>query len=71
MDNVKIEKKWNKIWKDTKLYAFDKNRTDKKFYMLEMFSYPSGAKLHLGHWYNFGMSDSYARFKKIDRKSVV
>ena len=70
MDNVKIEKKWNKIWKDTKLYAFDKNRTDKKFYMLEMFSYPSGAKLHLGHWYNFGMSDSYARFKKMTGYNV-
>ena len=70
MDNVKIEKKWNKIWKDTKLYAFDKNRMDKKFYMLEMFSYPSGAKLHLGHWYNFGMSDSYARFKKMTGYNV-
>lgn len=70
MDNVKIEKKWNKIWKDTKLYAFDKTRTDKKFYMLEMFSYPSGAKLHLGHWYNFGMSDSYARFKKMTGYNV-
>lgn len=70
MDNVKIEKKWDKIWKDTKLYAFDKNRTDKKFYMLEMFSYPSGAKLHLGHWYNFGMSDSYARFKKMTGYNV-
>lgn len=70
MDNVKIEKKWNKIWKDTKLYAFNKNRMDKKFYMLEMFSYPSGAKLHLGHWYNFGMSDSYARFKKMTGYNV-
>lgn len=38
--------------------------------MLEMFSYPSGAKLHLGHWYNFGMSDSYARFKKMTGYNV-
>lgn len=70
MDNITIEKKWNKIWKDTDIYAFDKTRMDKKFYMLEMFSYPSGAKLHLGHWYNFGMSDSYARFKKMNGYNV-
>ena len=36
-----------------------------KYYVLEMFSYPSAAKLHMGHWYNFGPSDSFARFKKM------
>ena len=36
-----------------------------KKYILEMFSYPSGAKLHLGHWYNYGLSDTYARFKRM------
>ena len=36
-----------------------------KYYVLEMFSYPSGANLHLGHWYNYGLSDSFARFKKM------
>jgi leucyl-tRNA synthetase len=41
------------------------NEKKKKYYMLEMFSYPSGSKLHLGHWYNYGLSDSFARFKRM------
>ena len=48
------------------MYHFDKNSDKKKLYMLEMFSYPSGAKLHLGHWYNFGVADTWARFKKMN-----
>ncbi|MDR1093805.1 MAG: leucine--tRNA ligase [Clostridiales bacterium] len=36
-----------------------------KYYVLEMFSYPSSSKLHMGHWYNYGLSDSFARFKKM------
>lgn len=65
-----IDKKWQKIWKDTELYKFDNKNTDKKFYNLEMFSYPSGAKLHLGHWFNFGPTDSYARFKQMQGYNV-
>ena len=38
---------------------------DKKLYCLEMFSYPSGANLHLGHWYNFGVTDTWARLKRM------
>ena len=41
-----------------------------KFYTLEMFSYPSGAKLHLGHWFNYGPSDTFARFKKMQGYNV-
>ena len=58
MDYKAIEQKWNKIWQDKNLYAFDKSKADKKYYVLEMFSYPSGANLHLGHWYNYGPTDS-------------
>lgn len=69
MNMLEIEKKWQKIWKDEKLNEFDKNY-DKKFYCLEMFSYPSGAKLHIGHWYNYGLTDSFARYKRMKGYSV-
>lgn len=65
MDFINIEKKWQKTWADTRLYSFDKSKIDKKKYVLEMFSYPSGAKLHAGHWYNYGPSDSYARYLRM------
>jgi len=41
-----------------------------KYYALEMFSYPSASKLHMGHWYNYGPSDSFARFKKMQGYDV-
>lgn len=70
MDFIEIEKKWQKKWADTKLYSFDKSKIKDKYYVLEMFSYPSGAKLHAGHWYNYGPSDSYARFMRMNGKEV-
>ena len=70
MDMKQIEKKWQKIWADTGLYKFDNSRIDKKYYVLEMFSYPSGAKLHAGHWFNYGLSDSFARFKRMQGYEV-
>lgn len=70
MNYIDIENKWNKKWAETKLYAFDKSKAENKHYVLEMFSYPSGDKLHIGHWYNFGLSDSYARFMRAKGKNV-
>ena len=70
MDFVAIEKKWNEKWAKDNLYKFDDKKLDKKFYLLEMFSYPSGANLHLGHWWNFGLSDSYGRFKRLQGYNV-
>lgn len=70
MDMLKVEKKWQTRWADEKLYSFDKSKIDKKYYTLEMFSYPSGAKLHAGHWYNYGPSDSFARFKRMQGYEV-
>ena len=60
-----VEKKWQKRWEDDYLYKFDSNSDKKKLYCLEMFSYPSGAKLHMGHWYNYGVTDTWARFKRM------
>ena len=65
MKMQEIEKKWQKRWEETNLYRFNKKNMDKKKYVLEMFSYPSASKLHVGHWFNFGPSDSYARFKSM------
>ena len=65
MDLLQVEQKWQSKWEQTKLYSFDKSRVDKKKYILEMFSYPSGARLHLGHWYNYGLTDSYARYMRM------
>ncbi len=65
MDFINIEKKWQQKWADSHLYSFDKSKMDNKKYVLEMFSYPSGAKLHAGHWYNYGPSDSYARYLRM------
>ena len=65
MDYKAIEKKWNEIWEKEKVNYFKHDNKKKKYYMLEMFSYPSGANLHLGHWYNYGLSDSHARYKRM------
>lgn len=70
MDLRQVESKWQKIWADTGLYKFNRDRVGKKWYVLEMFSYPSGAKLHAGHWYNYGPADSYARFKRMQGYEV-
>ena len=65
MDMKLIEKKWQAKWEKDKINSFDKKNVDKKYYCLEMFSYPSAAKLHVGHWYNYGPTDSFARYKKM------
>ncbi len=70
MDMNKIEKKWQDQWAKTHLNEFDKRSDAPKLYVLEMFSYPSGAKLHIGHWYNYGPTDSYARFKRMQGYNV-
>ena len=66
----KIDQKWQEKWKKEELYKYDPNSKKEKFYALEMFSYPSGAKLHLGHWFNFGPADSFARFKSMQGYNV-
>ncbi len=70
MNLPEIEKKWQKKWADTRLYSFDIKSDKEKKYVLEMFSYPSGAKLHTGHWYNYGLSDIYARFLRMKGYNV-
>lgn len=63
---VFVEQKWQKIWEEKKIYYtnFD-DKKRKKYYNLVMFPYPSGDKLHIGHWYNFAPADSYARYMRM------
>ena len=71
MDVKSVEHKWQTRWEKAKFNSFDKKDEEKKkLYVLEMFSYPSGAKLHIGHWYNYGPTDSYARFKRMQGYNV-
>lgn len=65
-----IDKKWQKRWQESNLAAFNKENIDNKLYVLEMFSYPSGANLHVGHWYNYSQADIYARLKKMQGYEV-
>lgn len=65
------EKKWQEIWKKKDFHNTDLNeKKRKKFYGLVMFPYPSGDKLHLGHWYNFGIGDSAFRYQKMQGQNV-
>ncbi|MBI6873992.1 leucine--tRNA ligase [Clostridium aciditolerans] len=68
--NTKIDEKWQKKWEDSNLYKFDENNLDNKLYVLEMFPYPSGSKLHAGHWFNYGPVDSWARMKRMQGYNV-
>ena len=68
--NTTIDKKWQQKWEETSLYKFDENKTDKKLYVLEMFSYPSSSQLHAGHWFNYGPVDSWARMKKMQGYNI-
>lgn len=61
----KIEKKWQKIWQETKLANVDLTKAKKPFYNLMMFPYPSGEGLHIGHAYSYSGADAFGRFKKM------
>ncbi len=66
-----IEKKWQKSWVDNKTYKVAENKDKKKFYVLNMFPYPSGAGLHVGHPLGYIASDIYARFKRLQGYNVL
>ena len=66
-----IEPKWQKKWKDSKIYNVDLDSKNKEnYFSLTMFPYPSG-DLHIGHWYAFTPADSYSRFKKMKGFNVL
>ena len=66
-----IESKWQKFWIDNKTFKAD-NKSDKpKFYVLDMFPYPSGAGLHVGHPLGYIASDIFSRYKKLKGFNVL
>ena len=65
-----IEKKWRERWSQEGAFRVDLDQLDKKFYTLVMFPYPSGDKLHMGHWYQYGVMDSWARFQRLRGKEI-
>lgn len=66
-----IEKKWQKYWTENKTYKVDVDADKPKFYVLDMFPYPSGAGLHVGHPLGYIASDIYSRYKTLKGFNVL
>jgi len=77
IDFAKIEKKWQKEWEKSKIFEVkedsntQKGIKKKKYYVLEMFPYPSGDGLHMGHALNYTLGDIFARFKIMNGFNVL
>ncbi|OGJ57931.1 leucine--tRNA ligase [Candidatus Peribacteria bacterium RIFCSPHIGHO2_01_FULL_55_13] len=70
-DPSSIEAKWQKRWEDAGVYKTDlKKKAKDPYYSMVMFPYPSGDKLHVGHWYNFAPADSFSRFQRMHGKQT-
>ena len=70
-NHSKIEKRWQKEWADKKTFAAQENSKKPKFYSLDMFPYPSGAGLHVGHPLGYIASDIYSRYKRLKGYNVL
>jgi len=70
-DPSAIEAKWQQKWEEAKIFEIDLKKAKNPYYALVMFPYPSGDKLHVGHWYNFAPADSAARFMRMKGNDVM
>ncbi len=70
-NHKEIESRWQKYWRDNDIYKAEINPAKKKFYVLDMFPYPSGAGLHVGHPLGYIASDIYSRFKRLQGFNVL
>ena len=70
-DYSAIENKWRNTWRETQLYKVDNESIKPKFYVLDMFPYPSGAGLHVGHPLGYIASDIYSRYKRMKGFNVL
>jgi len=66
-----IERKWQRRWVEQHTYKVKEDKDKKKFYVLNMFPYPSGAGLHVGHPLGYIASDIYARYKRLQGFNVL
>jgi len=66
-----IEKRWQQYWADREVYRVTEDTTKPKFYVLDMFPYPSGAGLHVGHPLGYIASDIYSRYKRLQGFNVL
>ena len=71
IDFFALEKKWQKEWEDKKIFEVKEDSKKKKYYNLEMFPYPSGSGLHMGHALNYTIGDIFARFKRMNGFNVL
>lgn len=70
-DALRVQKKWQKRWLESGIHSVDLNADKReKYYNLVMFPYPSGDKLHIGHWYNYGIADSWGRYIRLKGYNV-
>lgn len=66
-----IEKKWQEYWTANRVYKVENDETKPKYYVLDMFPYPSGAGLHVGHPLGYIASDIYSRYKRLNGFNVL
>jgi len=66
-----LEKKWQKRWEEARIFEAEPIEGKKKFYVLDMFPYPSGKGLHMGHAFVYSLGDIFARFKRLQGYNVL
>lgn len=70
-NHKEIESRWQQYWKDNKIYKAEIDKNRPKFYVLDMFPYPSGAGLHVGHPLGYIASDIFSRYKRLQGFNVL